>query len=335
MSSQPKSPQSPSLPSPSTTDPISLSISMSTAATTHTLPTPAHSVSGTLAQTTDKSRDASVILESPNKRKRDMTDTGDRELKKAHLESAELDIGNLHLDVGPKYLLLSTPHTLPPLDVAQDLTDQFGLTDFAAEFARVRPNGEKNALRKTYKGHIKRLGIAGHFDAVRKENDDPTSFMSMLRIPDHEWHVHEVQGRPVTDGLPASALASLARATVMSKGAVPKNIWDVSVLGEIGIGLDVPSRLPARPSAPGTPAAIGTPSTLARARADGPRNIARKRGFGDALLDADGTAADERANLSEADDRGAGQKRRKKNTGGSQQPGSMRPAGHGLSINGA
>jgi hypothetical protein len=108
MSSQPKSPQSPSLPSPSTTDPISLSISMSTAATTHTLPTPAHSVSGTLAQTTDKSRDAGVILESPNKRKRDMTDTGDRELKKAHLESAELDIGNLHLDVGPKYLLLST-----------------------------------------------------------------------------------------------------------------------------------------------------------------------------------------------------------------------------------
>ena len=50
-----------------------------------------------------------IDAESPNKRKRLADDTGDQEQKKAHLEDPRrLGIENLHLDVGPKYLLLRT-----------------------------------------------------------------------------------------------------------------------------------------------------------------------------------------------------------------------------------
>lgn len=40
-----------------------------------------------------------------NKRKRDLEDTGDREQKKVHIEDSEVSIKDLHLNVGPKYLL--------------------------------------------------------------------------------------------------------------------------------------------------------------------------------------------------------------------------------------
>jgi hypothetical protein len=47
--------------------------------------------------------------DSPNKRKRLTDDMGEQEQKKVHLEDPRrLGIENLHLDVGPKYLLLRT-----------------------------------------------------------------------------------------------------------------------------------------------------------------------------------------------------------------------------------
>ena len=46
--------------------------------------------------------------DSPHKRKRDVSDIGDRAQKKAHIENRMLGITDLHLDVGEKYLLCRT-----------------------------------------------------------------------------------------------------------------------------------------------------------------------------------------------------------------------------------
>ncbi len=48
------------------------------------------------------------IQDATNKRKRDVEDTGNQELKKVHVEDRNLGIEDLHLDVGKKYLLCRT-----------------------------------------------------------------------------------------------------------------------------------------------------------------------------------------------------------------------------------
>ena len=70
---------------------------------TSTLPTPAHSVNGSVSQP-----DAVMADESPNKRKRALDDLGDRDHKKLHLEESKPGIEDLHRDVGEKYLLCQT-----------------------------------------------------------------------------------------------------------------------------------------------------------------------------------------------------------------------------------
>jgi hypothetical protein len=99
MSFHPTTPQSPSqvsIPTPSdTVHPLASSMSQAT-----TLPTPAHSVNGSTSQ-----QDVAMIDETPNKRKRALDDDGDRDSKKIHLGDQRLDIDDLHIDVGEKYLL--------------------------------------------------------------------------------------------------------------------------------------------------------------------------------------------------------------------------------------
>lgn len=101
MSFHPTTPQSPSqvsVPTPSDATHVpSLASSMSQATT---LPTPAHSVNGCASQ-----QDVAMAEESPNKRKRSLEDDGDRDAKKVHLGDHRLDIDDLHIDVGEKYLL--------------------------------------------------------------------------------------------------------------------------------------------------------------------------------------------------------------------------------------
>ena len=193
---------------------------------------------------------------------------------------------------------------------SEDLFDRFSLADIAASVARTLPNGEKNAIRKTYKGHIKRLGVTGHFDAVKKEVNDEGGFMHMLRMPDQEWNVHFVRGKEVDDGLSATVAQNLVRAMTMVRGTVPKQVWDSSVLGELApsnITAQKPSS--AKPTAPSTPAAaavVGTPTSIPRpAKPQGPttqsqaqvqaaqeaarpkRNI-KKRSYGDSSYEGYG-----------------------------------------------
>ncbi|KAK7421754.1 hypothetical protein QQX98_001968 [Neonectria punicea] len=322
MSFHPQTPQSPSQFSSGTSDPVSsVATSMTAAATATTLPTPAHSVNGSASQP-----DLVMADDSPHKRKRSVDDSGDRDQKKIHLEESKLGIEDLHLDVGKKYLLCQTPHPESLPRASDDLYDMFNLASLAAEVAREKPNGEKNALRKTYKGHIKRLGVTGHFDVQKKKEDAPSEFMSMLQVPDLEWNVHQVKGREITDGLSEISLASLGRAVTMAKGPIPKSVWDTTVLGDIGPSNGDPKQpSSARPTAPNTPLA-GAPGAVNRLKSQGPpgqdparprRNI-KKRTYGDSSYEGYGEGfPDDDAGMDTGYSTGegeGGQKRRKKVT---------------------
>ncbi|KAH6987591.1 Rox3 mediator complex subunit-domain-containing protein [Ilyonectria sp. MPI-CAGE-AT-0026] len=344
MSFHPQTPQSPSQFSSGTSDPVSsAATSMTAASTATTLPTPAHSVNGSASQP-----DFIMADDSPHKRKRSMDDSGDREQKKIHLEESKLGIEDLHLDVGKKYLLCQTPHPESLPRASEDLYEMFNLASLAAEVAREKPNGEKNALRKTYKGHIKRLGVAGHFDVQKKKEDAPSEFMAMLQVPDLEWNVHQVKGREITDGLSDISLASLGRAVTMAKGPIPKGVWDSSVLGDIAPS-NGDSKQPssARPTAPNTPLA-GAPGAVNRLKSQGPpgsdplrprRNI-KKRTYGDSSYEGYGEGfpdddAGVEAGYSTGEGEG-GQKRRKKNPGNaSPYPSAMRQQSYGPGMVGA
>ncbi|OAA67665.1 Mediator complex, subunit Med19 [Cordyceps fumosorosea ARSEF 2679] len=329
MSFHPQTPQSPSQPSPAThLDPMAAASSVPTGPAT--LPTPAHSVTGSICHQSD----ATMAEESPHKRKRTIDDVGERDQKKVQYDH-KLGIEDLHLDVGPKYLLLSRPHDHQFPVLTRDLYEDFNLERLAAEVAREKPNGEKNALRKTYKGHIKRLGVAGHFDVQKKKEDAPSEFMAMLQMPELEWSVHQVRGREIGDGLSEATQASLGRAVTLSRGQIARSVWDTSVLGDMAPShssnnvngeTSKPSAGPAKATAPSTPAAATTPSAMDRPRGSSnlppgadparPRRNIKKRtygdssyeGYGEGFPDDDG-GADTGYSTGEGE---GGQKRRKK-----------------------
>lgn len=256
--------------------------------------------------------------DTPNKRKRSPSDDGDRESKKASVGEHGPVTGGLSDDVGPKYLLCQTPHPPSLPRVSEDLYAMFNLTGLAAEVARVKPNGEKNALRKTYKGHMKRLGVAGHFDVTKKPDDSPSDFLAMVQVPDLEWDVHQVKGKDIADGLSDTALSSLGRAMTMSKGPIPKSVWDTSVLGDLAPSNgDAAKSKPGTPGTPlaATPGATNRPSKPSLAPGNDPsrpkRNI-KKRGYGDSSFDGYGEGyPDDEGGYSTGEGEG-GHKRRKK-----------------------
>ena len=84
--------------------------------TVTTLPTPAHSVNGSVQHGENAHDVAMADADSPHKRKRVPEDMGDHGHKKAHLEDPRrLGIEDLHMDVGEKYLLCRTRKALPPV----------------------------------------------------------------------------------------------------------------------------------------------------------------------------------------------------------------------------
>ncbi|KAH8177401.1 rox3 mediator complex subunit domain-containing protein [Sarocladium implicatum] len=337
MSFHPHTPQSPSQNSPGTSSETiaSLATSTSTMATTPALPTPAHSVNG-ISQ-----HDVVMTEDTPQKRKRSIDDTGDRDQKKMFLEEYKLGIDDLHRDVGQKYLLCQAPHVASRPDTASDLYRAYGLTDLAAEVAREKPNGEKNALRKTYKGHIKRLGVAGHFN----HQETPSGFFAMLQVPDHEWGVLQVKGREITDGLSPDTLSSLSKAVTMVQGSIPRSRWDTSVLGELA-----PNGDPSKQSTSGKLTTPNTPtmstistnpgnrslpkSILGQDPARPKRNI-KKRGYGDSSFEGYNETFQDEDGYDTGEGEG-GQKRRKKNSDStSPLPGAVRQQSYGPGMVGA
>ncbi|EQL00990.1 hypothetical protein G6O67_002881 [Ophiocordyceps sinensis] len=332
-----------------------------------TLPTPAHSVNGGNSQP-----DAVMIDDSPHKRKRPLDDScGDRDQKK------------MHLDVGELYLLCQKrttssvarssfgqgssrnetvvglgehlsnddatspvhPESLPR--ITEDLFEMFDLVDIAAEVAREKPNGEKNALRKTYKGHIKRLGVAGHFDVQKKEEDAPSDFLAMIQVPDLEWNVHQVKGREISAGLSETTHTNMIRALTMFKGPLPKAVWDTSVLGDLATANpDTSKSAASKPTAPNTPSA-STPNAMGRSKSrlspghdpTRPRRSGKKRSYGDSSFEGYGEGfPDDDAGVDTGYSTGEGegrQKRRKVDSGNSPQLPTMHPQSYGPGMVGA
>lgn len=172
--------------------------------------------------------------------------------------------------------------------MCDDLFEVFNLTGIAADYARVKPNGEKNALRKTYKGQIKQLGVNGHFDSTRKEVDDPAGFFAMINLPEMEWHAFSVQGKAIENGFSDLILQSaLSKATLMAKGPIPKGVWDSTVLGDLA-----PSTVQKKSGskAPTTPAMsgqlpTGKPSGLDAAQIERLRRTGKKRSYQDSSFE--------------------------------------------------
>lgn len=100
----PQTPQSPSY-TPGATD-SSSKATVSPRINT-SLPTPAHSVNGSMSSL-NSAVEASQSDDLSNKRKRGVEDHGDRDQKKVHVEDSRLSINDLHQEVGQKYLLCRT-----------------------------------------------------------------------------------------------------------------------------------------------------------------------------------------------------------------------------------
>ncbi|KAJ8119981.1 hypothetical protein O1611_g10484 [Lasiodiplodia mahajangana] len=319
MSFNPRTPQSPSQFSPSVTDQgLSMITSMTSTATS--LPTPAHSVNGSHLLL-DNSHDIAMTDVSSNKRKSSFDDTGAHEHKKVHLDDPrKIGIHDLHLDLGEKYLLCKTPHSVSSPRVSEDLFERFGLTGIAAEVARTKPNGEKNALRKTYKGQIKMLGLSGHFDNITKK--DPSVLLEMSRVPEEDWQNRFVSGRDIERGFSSTCQSNLAKAMTVTRGQIPKTLWDSSVLGDLAPGhasKKASSDQVPRATAPSTPALSATgaaqkPTKALAPQLDRARRLGKKRSYQDSSFEGYGEGYDDDTggySTADGDDRSSKLKRRK------------------------
>lgn len=112
-----------------------------------------------------------------------------------------------------------------------DLYRRYGLDDIAASVARVDDNGVKKSVRKTYKNYMRAL--SGAFDSTKREEGSPDSLLFMMQLPQEEWDAKTGRSAQVEKGLPEEALANLGNAMTMARGAIPKSVWNPSVLGEL------------------------------------------------------------------------------------------------------
>jgi hypothetical protein len=208
--------------------------------------------------------------------------------------------------------------------LSQDLFSLYSLNEIASQVARTLPNGEKNKLRKTYKGKIKDLGISGKFDVAVREDDAPDGFLAMLRQPEEEWAIQNRQGKEIENGLGAAVRSSLGAAMTMSKGTIPKSSWDSSVLGEMDLPETKAPTAPALTKLVATGAVQKGASPAVMQPRNGKVEIARPKrnvkkrgyeessyeGYGEGYVDDD--MVDAGYSTAEGDDRGISQKRRKK-----------------------
>lgn len=241
--------------------------------------------------TSDAPREGTHAEEFSSKRKRDLEDHGDREQKKVHVEDSRIRIEDLHLDVGKKYSLCRSPHPPGPVPLSHDLFQIYGLSELAETVARTNPDGSKKTVRKTYKGHIKRvLKLSGNFDSVKKEIEAPDTLWSMMTQPDEVWDSQFGHAsKEIETGLPQGIAAQLGKAVTMARGIIPKDAWNNSVLGEL-----VATPTPVEPPKI-LPNGVKKPPPLAAAvprptKVEGPRpkrNI-KKRTYGDASFEGYG-----------------------------------------------
>ncbi|SZF06369.1 unnamed protein product [Blumeria hordei] len=198
--------------------------------TAHSLPTPAHSIDGSVSSTcTEMYPDG-----NSNKRKRESDDTEERELKKVDFGYGRLRLEDLHLDTGKKYKLCHTPHSPAIPDLKEDLFEMYGLEAIAKSVARTNPDGSKGVkLRKTYKNHIKDHQLSGNFDSIKKEMDASDTLYALMTTPDEEWDAMYPNGKDVLNGICNPVKQLIGKAFTMNRGTIPKSSWSNSILGEL------------------------------------------------------------------------------------------------------
>ncbi|TAQ91403.1 hypothetical protein B7494_g359 [Chlorociboria aeruginascens] len=302
------------------------------------LPTPAHSINGSMSSLSSEntSEAAPQSQELSSKRKRDLEDHGDREQKKVHVEDSRPKQEDLHLDVGKPYLLCRTPHPIVRPHPSQDLFDLYNLNGIAASVARVHPDGKKNTVRKTYKGYIKTLGLSGQFDSVKKEG--PGSLSSLMAMPDEEWEAQNVRGKEIEKGLSDEVLANFKRAMTMSRGSIPKERWNKSVLGELVTSTPVEPPKPVLK----TPIAYNHPGPRSAKDIPRPKRNVKKRTYGDSSFEGYGegwvdedVGQDAGYSTGDGEDRSIGRKRPKKTSTSHGFQGPMRQSSYGPGMVGA
>ncbi|KAL2887803.1 Mediator of RNA polymerase II transcription subunit 19 [Ceratocystis lukuohia] len=348
MNCHPQTPQSPSQLSLAPSDSFN---GMPSGSTLGTLPTPAHSVNG------GNSQQEYVMDDLISKRKRSIDDTGDNAFKRLHIDTGTVGIEALHEEVGPKYLLLKQPVPAVKYPVSNDFFPMFGLSSVATELARVKPNGDKNILRKSFKNQLKRLKIDGGYDTKKdqREDNDPDGLLNMIFMPEDVWYANHVKEKELMDGFSAPTTASLSRASVMSRGKIRKEAWDSYILGSLDSGLSFMENNIIPSSAPNTPAGSAS-GMLAKQKISSngssglngqvadplrPRRNIKKRSYADSGYEGypetfnEDDHADGGYSTGDGDDR-SGQKRRKKNAGNmSSIPTGMRQQAYGPGVVGA
>lgn len=259
-----------------------------------------------------------------NKRKRDPEDNGDREQKKVHVEDSMIGIEALHQEVGSKYLFLQNPHPPQNPNAATDLFALYGLESLSVSVERFKPNGEKSVkMRKTYKNKVKEHGISGNFDSIKfkKEATAPDGMFMMMQMPQEQWDGEITRGKDIEKGL-ASVIPLMGNAFRMSKGSIPKNRWDSTVLGEVAA--PAPKTQAVKPNGAKTPMPSSGVHSVPRQKSELPRpkrNV-KKRTYGDSSYEGygegyvDDDAHETGYSTNDGDERGMGRKRPKKTAQG-------------------
>jgi len=166
---------------------------------------------------------------------------------------------------------------------------------------------------------MKNLGLSGAFDAVKKDWESPDSIYSMTFQPVEEWEAQNIRGKEIEKGIPETAAVSMSKAMTMSRGVIPKEAWNSSVLGEL-----------VAPPAPVEPAKVvhngvkmplpqnAGVSRTAKADVPRPKRNVKKRTYGDSSFEGygegyvDDDLQEAGYSTGDGDDRAGARKRPKK-----------------------
>ena len=145
----------------------------------------------------------------------------------------------------------------------------------------------------------------------------------MMNFPVTEWDAKYSTGPQIEKGLPEAALANLGKAMTMARGAIPKSVWNPSVLGELN----------SAPTAAATAKAVQNgvkpqisrivaPEVARSIKGEAPRpkrNIKKRQygdssfeGYGEGYVDDDLQDGGYSTGAGDDDDRAGGRKRPKK-----------------------
>jgi hypothetical protein len=162
---------------------------------------------------------------------------------------------------------------------------------------------------------MKKAGLSGAFNPVKKEKTDPTTLLAMVEMPEDEWNAQNVRGKEIDRGLTEAAKASMSKAFTMARGELPKSVWDNSVLGDL-IKPDPPKVVPngAKTQMPQNAGVV----RAQKADLHRPKRNVKKRTYGDSSFEGygegfvDDDAQETGYSTGEGDDRAGSRKRPKK-----------------------